>query len=367
MKILHIIMGIGGGGRERRMGQLAIDLNVQNIAEQHILYFTDNNHNYQEIVNSGIGLHLLKYNHRSELVANILKTIRQIKPDIIHVWTEVPIILLTISLAKIWYNFKLIIGFIADGNPVPHLYSRLALKYAYKQADAIVSNSYAGLRAKNAIQYPKSKVIYNGFDFKRLTLNYIDKEQSLNELGINDIYIVCMVARITPAKNWDMFLDVAEGISKIRKDIIFLAIGDGPLLPVYEEKCSKRNISNVKFLGYRSDVEKLIQLSHISLLFTNSQVHAEGVSNTIMETMAAKRPIIATAGGGTAEIIENEKNGYIIAPNDIDNAIQILLYLIDNPEEREKISEAAYTTICSKFQLQDKTKEYINLYNSLFQ
>ena len=114
-------------------------------------------------------------------------------------------------------------------------------------------------------------------------------------------------------------------------------------------------------------MEKLIQLSHISLLFTNNQVHAEGVSNTIMETMAAKRPIIATAGGGTAEIIENGKNGYIIAPNDIKNAIQILLYLIDNPEEREKISEAAYATICSKFQLQDKTKEYINLYNSLFQ
>ena len=209
MKILHIIMGIGGGGRERSMWQLAIDLKVQNIAEQHILYFTDDNHNYQEIVNSGIELHLLKYNHRRELVANILKTIKQIRPNVIHVWTEVPIILLTISLAKMWYNFKLIVGFIADGNPVPHLYSRLALNYAYKQADAIVSYSYAGLRAKNAIQYSKSKVIYNGFDFKRLTFNFIDKEQYRNELGINNTYLVCMVARITPAKNWDMFLNVA--------------------------------------------------------------------------------------------------------------------------------------------------------------
>ena len=51
--------------------------------------------------------------------------------------------------------------------------------------------------------------------------------------------------------------------------------------------------------------------------------------------------------------------------NDVEKAIHILFYLINHPEERKKISEAAYETIHSKFLLQDKTQEYINLYNTL--
>ena len=365
MKILHIIMGIGGGGRERRMGQLVISLNAKKIAEQYILYFEENSVDYQEIVNSGAKLCLLKYNNRRELVANIWKTIKKIKPDIVHVWTEIPVILLAVSFAKLYYSFKLLVGFIADGNPVSRLYSRLVLNFAYNQADAIVSNSYAGLQAKGAIQYGKSKVIYNGFDFGRLSSISFDEKSYRHELEIKEAYVVCMAARFAPAKNWDMFLNVAEKVYAVRKDIVFLAIGDGPLLDTYRKVCAQRKIFNIKFLGHRSDVENLIRLSHVSLLFTNNQVHAEGVSNTIMETMAAKRPIIATAGGGTAEIVEDGENGYIIEPNDVEKAIHILFYLINHPEERKKISEAAYETIHSKFLLQDKTQEYINLYKTL--
>ena len=192
-----------------------------------------------------------------------------------------------------------------------------------------------------------------------------DEKSYRHELEIKEAYVVCMAARFAPAKNWDMFLNVAEKVYAVRKDIVFLAIGDGPLLDTYRKVCAQRKIFNIKFLGHRSDVENLIRLSHVSLLFTNNQVHAEGVSNTIMETMAAKRPIIATAGGGTAEIVEDGENGYIIEPNDVEKAIHILFYLINHPEERKKISEAAYETIHSKFLLQDKTQEYINLYKTL--
>ena len=124
-------------------------------------------------------------------------------------------------------------------------------------------------------------------------------------------------------------------------------------------------INNIRFLGQRNDVEKIIEFCDISVLFTNNNVHAEGVSNTIMETMAVGRPVIATKGGGTAEIIENGVNGYIIAPKDIASAIEIIINLLSDTNIYEKISRNAIDTINAKFLLTDKTKEYISLYNSL--
>lgn len=363
-KIVHIISGIGGGGRERRMGQLVLGLLSLNYAEQHIIYFKDSKNDYQEIINSGAKLHLLKYNGRFGLVVQLFKTLKDISPSIVHVWTELPIILVTVSFGKFLLNYKLIIGFLADGNRIKNKLSLFAAKFSYSCSNAVVSNSFAGLKAKQA-PVKKSHVIYNGFDFHRIDGKTFDKDSFIKEYNIDRPYSVCMVARFSPAKDWDMFISLAIQMSKIRSDILFMAVGGGEQLEAYESKIRDNGINNIRFLGQRNDVEKIIEFCDISVLFTNNNVHAEGVSNTIMETMAVGRPVIATKGGGTAEIIENGVNGYIIAPKDIASAIDIIINLLSDANTYERISRNAIDTIKTKFLLTDKTKEYINMYNSL--
>lgn len=363
-KIVHIISGIGGGGRERRMGQLVLGLLTEDFAEQHIIYFSDSNNKYQEIVNSGAKLHLLKYTNRFDLIIRLLKTLKDISPFIVHVWTEIPIILFTVSLGRFLLNYKLIIGFLADGNSIKSKLALFVAKFSYSCSNAVVSNSFAGLKAKQA-PVKKSHVIYNGFDFHRIDGKTFDKDSFIKEYNIDRPYSVCMVARFSPAKDWDMFISLAIQMSKIRSDILFMAVGGGEQLEAYESKIRDNGINNIRFLGQRNDVEKIIEFCDISVLFTNNNVHAEGVSNTIMETMAVGRPVIATKGGGTAEIIENGVNGYIIAPKDIASAIEIIINLLSDTNIYEKISRNAIDTINAKFLLTDKTKEYISLYNSL--
>lgn len=362
IKVVHIISGIGGGGRERRMGQIVIDLLHKQYGEQHIVYLSKSNVDYPEIINSGATLHLLKYHNKYELVLSLRNMIRQILPNIVHVWTEIPIILLTVAGLKLSYRYKLVIGFLADGNIIKRLRSILITQLSYLFADAIVSNSYAGLKAKGA-SGKKCHVIYNGFDFNRLETKCQDG--FLREYSDGYKCFVCMVARFSPAKDWNMFFKVAEKVSMLRQDILFFAVGAGDTLAFYEQLVKDRNILNVRFLGRRNDVENVIRFCNISLLFSNSNVHAEGVSNVIMETMASSKPIIATEGGGTAEIINNNFNGYIIAPGDVDAAVNIIMKLINDPEETETISHNAYETITSRFRQADKTQEYINLYNSI--
>ena len=364
MKIVHVISGIGGGGRERRMGQIVIDLLHRQFGEQHIIYFSKSNNDYAEIVRSGAQLHLLEYHSKCGLVKCLKKEIRQISPDIVHVWTEIPVILAGLTLLKFVLHYKLIIGFIADGNIIRRWHSKLASKLSFFFADAIVSNSYAGLKAKGA-KGNKCHVIYNGFDFDRLTNNELCRDHLLKSFSEDHKYFICMVARFSPAKDWCMFLNVAEAVYEQRQDILFLAVGSGETLSFYKQTAQNRNLNNVRFLGHRNDIESIINVCDISLLFSDNTVHAEGVSNVIMETMASSKPIIATAGGGTAEIINDKYNGYIVAPGDVNAAVNIILQLIKDPKEAEKVSRNAFKTISSKFCQSDKTQEYIDLYNSI--
>lgn len=365
VKVVHVINGIGGGGRERRMGQVVIDLLHRQFGEQYIIYLTESNNDYKEIIESGAKLCLLKYRNKHELIHCLYSKISRISPDIVHVWTEIPIILVALTLLKSICNYKLVVGFIADGNIIRKWHSRLAAQLSFIFADAIVSNSYAGLKAKGA-KGRKCHVIYNGFDYDRMkNNNELNRKSLLKIISERQKYFICMVARFSPAKDWNMFLKVAESVFKHRQDVLFLAVGSGETLCFYKQLSQSMGIKNVRFLGHRDDIESIISLCDISLLFSDSNVHAEGVSNVIIETMASGKPIIATNGGGTSEIINDSYNGYIVAPGDVNAVVNIILRLLDNQTEVKIVSHNALKTINSKFCQSDKTQEYIDLYNSM--
>ena len=122
---------------------------------------------------------------------------------------------------------------------------------------------------------------------------------------------------------------------------------------------------NIKFVGFRSDVERIISASRITLLLTNNQVHAEGIPNSIMESMAAGIPVIASEGGGTSEIISNGNDGYIIQPQDHFTASNHIINLLNDPNLYNRMSNAAKEKIKTKFLLKDMANKYINLYKSL--
>ena len=118
-------------------------------------------------------------------------------------------------------------------------------------------------------------------------------------------------------------------------------------------------------IPFRDDIDKLLFVSDICLLCTNEKVHAEGVSNSIMEAMAAEKPIIATLGGGTAEIISNAIDGYIIPPSDYMMGAKTLLRLVHNEVERKVISISAKKKIEVDFSLEKMVSEYVEMYNQL--
>lgn len=362
MKILFFIDKIGGGGRERRMSQLVCELN-KHIDVQMMAVTASKQIDYKEVEYTSLKIkvvneasHLARYRSYKEIIS-------EFRPEIIHLWLETPMYCVLLPRLAHKYGCKYVVGFVADGNALPKFsINTMAIRYTFYRADAIVSNSKAGLVAKGAPK-KKSHVIYNGFDFTRFE-GEADREYVKKEFGVNPQYIVPMLARVNKAKDWQSFIDLAARAKDEGLDIEFLAIGGGDMLEYYQQEVKQRNMNNIRFVGRRADVEKILKASDVSMLFT-SDVHKEGVSNSIMEAMAAGIPIIATDGGGTPEIIKDAENGYIIPLHDVERAFKILKKLLTDDMLRKQIGERAKRHIQDQFLLSRMGDDYMNLYTKL--
>ena len=360
MRILHVIWGLGGGGKERRLIQLMKGLNTRGF-DQCLVSFLDAN-DYKGSFEQYCNFLIVKGKNKIDRCIKFLQIIKKQKPDVVHLWSCNPLVSLIMPVLKLRYGFKYVAGFIADAVPVKRLsFLSIANHVTYLFANAIVSNSKAGLDAKRA-NYKKAHVIYNGFDFNRFKLSNFNRLDYKEKLGIKEKYVATMVARFTPSKDYEMFLELAKQFND-NNDVIFVAVGRGETMKDCINYCLDNGINNVKFLGFRSDVEEILMCSDFGILFTNENVHAEGVSNSIMESMAAGLPVIATDGGGTPEIIENRISGFIIPPKDYNEASKVLNELMQDELMRNKIGAAAKRRIETQFSLRTMTDEYIKLYS----
>ena len=123
-------------------------------------------------------------------------------------------------------------------------------------------------------------------------------------------------------------------------------------------------LKNILFLGRRNDVEEILMAIDISVLFDTSK-HAEGISNSLMEAMAAGLPVIATGTGGTPELVSHEETGFLVDEYDVEGAFMYLSRLYDDAKLRERIGNNARDYIRNYMSLDNMTKSYMELYQRL--
>lgn len=121
-------------------------------------------------------------------------------------------------------------------------------------------------------------------------------------------------------------------------------------------------INNTILIGKSSQVESLISASDIGVLFSPS----EGISNSIIEYMALGKPVITTdIIGGSREIVEDGKTGYIMKANALEISNRIS-EIINNPDLMNKLGQRGKQNIKQKFSLESMGSEYVELYEKIF-
>lgn len=362
MKILHIASSLGGGGKERRLVQLIAGMHGMIGFESELVLLNDIV-DYPEIFDFGIKVIIPEKSDRVGMVRQLKSIIKKERPDIVHLWVELPSVLYFLSVWKLFYGYKLVLA-LANANPIEGLLNKFVSYIAFKAADCIVSNSQAGIIAKK-IPEEKSLVIYNGFDFERIkNITNVNVDEVKNQFDINTKYVVTMFARFHTSRDYSSFINMAEMVGKLRDDITFLGVGKGKLLDGYKKEIEIRQLKNIRLGGFVKDITSLLAITDMSVLFTSKHVQ-EGLSNSIMESMAAGKPVIATNSGGTPEIISDGVDGFIVESEDYRMASQRLLATLDDLALYDRLSRSAVFKIQSKFLLSNMVEKYLKMYKSI--
>ena len=358
IKVLFILDGLRSGGKERRFVSLLKQLSTNEGYECKLVLFNENIH-FGEVNNFDISIKIIKRKASKDLrpFVELFKIYKEFKPDIIHTWDNLSTLfaLPTVAFSK----SKLITSRI---NHVPPNYKKFSLfgiqaELGFLLSSVVLSNSKAGAIAYRAPK-KKTEIIYNGFDLDRL--KYLKDKQSIRkQFNIKEKKIVGMVASFTDMKDYASFLSVADKISKSYKDIAFVCVGDGPLRESLEQKYT--NNRNIYFLGRQTDVESIANVFDIGVLCTIT----EGISNTVMEYMALKKPVVVTGGGGTVELLEHNKTGFIFDAYDRVNLQESILKLLNDSELSISFGEKGYYRIVDLFSIQKMLEGFENVYKIL--
>jgi glycosyltransferase involved in cell wall biosynthesis len=145
-----------------------------------------------------------------------------------------------------------------------------------------------------------------------------------------------------------------------RSDITFLAIGKDTDSSTSIQLIKNKYRENFRLLGNTSGVESYVNIMDVCVLST----FTEGISNSIIEYMALGKPVIATEGGGTNELVIDGFTGYLVPPENPDLLSNKIDFLLNHPEIRAKMGTNGKTRIATNFSIENMVEKYIESYKN---
>lgn len=360
MRILFFIDSFPAGGKERRLLELMKGLSAKPDIEFGLVLMSSDVH-YKEIFDLNIDVHYVIRKTKKDIsvFSKFYRLCKDFKPDIVHCWDSMTAVYL-VPVSKL-LGIKLVNGMVVDtpdkrntGNK-----TRFRAKLTFPFSNMIIGNSFAGLHAYGAPE-KKAVCIYNGFNFDR-NRSLADKEHIRNELAVNTKFIVGMVASFSVFKDYKTYFSAAQLLLKKRNDITFLAIGDFTDSADSKELISGEFIQYFRLLGRRSDVESLVNITDVCVLAT----YTEGISNSILEYMSLAKPVIATDGGGTKEIVKDQETGFLVSVSNPEQMAEKIEMLLSNETLRCEMGLAGKQRIENFFSINKMIDAFVLNYNKL--
>lgn len=237
-------------------------------------------------------------------------------------------------------------------------------RWAWRRADQVLSvSSLLANRMATAIGFPGARIqtIRNGIDVEKFTRG--DRAPTRQVLGISSQELVIgTVGRLAPVKDHGNLLNALSILKRRGARFQALVVGDGALREALEAQAAALGVRHsVRFLGNRDDIDHLLAAFDIFVLPSRS----EGLSNTILEAMAAGLPVVATRVGGAEELLEHGISGLLVAPQDPPGLAQALMRLGADVALRQSLGSAGQRRAARDFSMESMAHGYENLYLDL--
>jgi L-malate glycosyltransferase len=246
---------------------------------------------------------------------------------------------------------------------------RRAQRWAFGLAHQVIANSEAGRErlVSQGVKDTKISVIYNGLDVNRLATTS-SRSESLALLGIPEGLgerkrFVTVVANMRhDVKDYPMFLRAARRIKMEIADVAFLLAGEGELTESLRAIAVDLEIADCTvFLGRCERIAELLSISDVCVLSSK----AEGLSNSILEYMAAACPVVATNVGGAREAIVDGETGYLVASGEDLAMAERIVSLMKKPEMAREMGDRGRRVVEEKFSCSAQLRRTEELYERL--
>ncbi len=217
---------------------------------------------------------------------------------------------------------------------------------------------------KEGLDVTRVEVIHNGIPPIGNHARETGRERDRLGFGEQD-QIVGIVANLNrPVKGVSYFIEsIPHVISKV-PSARFLIVGGGRLERELREKARALGIEPfVRFVGFQHEVERYYAMMNVSALTS----HSEGLSLTLLESMAHGLPVVVTRVGGNPEVVVDGESGYLVPPGDVGAFVHRVVELLRDPDLRTRMGEAGRRRVRERFRVSAVALAYLEAYRKVLQ
>lgn len=220
------------------------------------------------------------------------------------------------------------------------------------------------LAVKHQFQAGNIKLVHGvGVDIERyIPVNESEKGQLRQKNGYHSKdFLMFYAAEFNKNKNQSFLI---QSLAQLKNEVPhakLLLAGEGPLMKECKNIAAQLGVSSmVHFLGYRNDIASLLQMCDLAV----ASSYREGLPVNIMEAMACGLPIIATDNRGHRELINHNKNGWIIDCDDIKTMSERINSISKSVKLQAQFGQRGRTIITSKYSVNEVLKEKKEIYTT---
>ena len=323
MNVLQILPELKSGGVERGTVDLAKYLHQNG---HKAIVVSAGGSLVGDLTSAGVMHYALPVHKKSPFsvirsIRSMVKIIEIEKIEIIHARSRVP------ALIAFFVSRKTQVPFVTTchGFYSKHLLSRMM---GWGKT-VIVASHIIGKRMRDDFGVPHHKIrlIHRGVNLEEFRWKPFESEKFKKDV------VIGLIGRITPIKGHPLFLKAMARVTRVFPNIKIQIIGDAPK-PQYKEELlmltRRLGLTHaVEFLGTRYDIPEL--LAKMSILVVPSSGE-EAFGRVAIEAGACGVPVIATRMGGLVDIIEDEKNGLLVPPEDPAALAEAVIRLLKNSQ-----------------------------------
>ena len=300
------------------------------------------------------GLELIPIGPRTEMDLSaawrLSRVIKRLGPDVVHAHDPHGVAMAALALSMGSSGGGPAPAFVGSRRVDFHLSRNSLSRWKYRQVDMFIAASEAIRRILIADGTPADRVVtvHEGID--------VEHVEAAPPVNVHEAFwlphhapVVGNIAALVPHKGQQHLVGAAHLVVQQMPDARFIILGEGELRDSLERQVRDHHLEkHVLLPGFRTDVIGCLKGFDVFVLCSLT----EGLGTSLLDAMAAAKPIVATTAGGIPEVVEDGVTGFLVPPRDDQALAAAILRLLGDPDLRARMGQAGRRRVAERFSVE---------------